>query len=534
MYCESRFMSFRWHQVFCQSCVGLLVIVVLGLDASAKIDPDVDYKSIPIYAGMDTREPPGLETLKDDPKAYKEAKTALSNKKKMRNENRSKVLGILSNNSEVGLTGQEALFDAWFESVVFAEMTQTDRESLLALPSLRERFFLDYFERPAKVTPTEVRDRLLKLTRDRMWAIADDNFHPAVRVNAMLIIGRLNYREGVSIGANKSPPLPWSVKDKALGDLMNAAYKDPDQIEEVRIAAMVGLLRHAEMDGQRPVDRRNLKTEDRNEIITEMVKLLKSDPPANRTPEGHAWMQRRAMDIIGGFRDRGPGNIGLNELERIMADESRPSSYRCTAASAYGRINYPSLAEAAPSDRVKRLAKLASSVCKAELDRLQAEVDKHEAKIAEKFGKLDGGGRDPRLGPAARLRTTVPLDPFKVTSSRRLFKYYLSSIHKSVGTDERSGYRRYSQAEPHKTFTTDVHNALTRLVNATDKPKGQESPLTAEALMTQVGANLSRLEELIADAEPAPAAAAPPAAPKVGAPGDPSVPAAPAVPPPAP
>ncbi len=142
----------------------------------------------------------------------------------------------------------------------------------------------------AKATNQAAHDELNRITLDKMQAIASDNYHPTVRLNAMLLIGDLTE------SADASSP-PWK---NALPALLKAATAN-DSVDAVRVAALRGLLRHAQAGIDPSV---------RPQVIQGMPRAGPAAHSAGRpaTKDGHDWISRRAIDVLSAIGD--PGNNG--------------------------------------------------------------------------------------------------------------------------------------------------------------------------------------------------------------------------------
>ena len=173
-----------------------------------------------------------------------------------------------------------------------------------------------------------------RITLPKMTEIAKGNFHPAARMNAMLIIGDLNRKEAVQA----VPPQPPEPLVEAV-PVMIDELADPKQIDAVKVAAMVGLLRHVQADvrqrgpqgGAQQPQRIDDATRNRiNQVTLDILNL--KDPPPGRTPEGHAWMQRRAIDILAVMGTISSDVNAAQTIEAMISNPDAPVSLRCTAA----------------------------------------------------------------------------------------------------------------------------------------------------------------------------------------------------------
>lgn len=403
--------------------VALLVLAIFGLGTN-KIASAQDAPA--------AAEKPKAEPAKEKPKAYVELqiykdlidelltddkagrqKQILARKKQA--ANRKKILEALKGATLISDPTIQVTFDAWFKQFIFAKMTQL--KTLNKIPDQRQKFIREYLER---ADSKEAHDHLVQLTHTQMREIAKGNFHPAARYNAMLIIGLLNSREAVSIGKQ----LPPEAFLKALKTMLDE-LSDPTQIDAVRVASMVGILRHAKLDRQKlPTTKANDRwsLQAKYAITGAMLELLKQkSPPAGRTAGGHIWMQRRAIDILAAIGDVGKDGEILNELELFITDPKAPMSIRFSAAIALGRMTVPSSMKVNVAEKVIALANLVSFACRSELER----IAKEEIREQKAVGAVALGAGNP--GVQANALPSA-LEMYQVVILRQRLKNQLSGV----------------------------------------------------------------------------------------------------------
>ena len=150
-------------------------------------------------------------------------------------------------------------------------------------------------------------DAINEIALGVLQAIAKGNYHAAARYNAMLAIGELNEIEP----QGSDPGKPWN---KTV-PVMLAAVADAQQADYVRVAAMIGILRH--------VRAKSLTDELRQNVTDACLRLVNAtQPPAGRTPEGHAWLKAQAADILGELGRPGPKGEVLVALGKMAGDRS--------------------------------------------------------------------------------------------------------------------------------------------------------------------------------------------------------------------
>ncbi|MDA1178097.1 MAG: hypothetical protein O2931_04785 [Planctomycetota bacterium] len=272
-------------------------------------------------------------------------------------------------------------FDSYY-NMTFRLMT--DPKQLWNLQAVQNKLLKEI-----STTSADVRNHLIPLTRRRMEQLAapKTNCHPAVRYTAVLILGQLNDQKEKS-GSDPTPAVPSVAARKIL----LKQFDDPNQVDSVRLAAMIGMLRHAQLHAAKG----SMDSSSQNEIRSRMIQLvLTKAPPADRTAAGHDWMRRRAADILGVLGYQGESGAKAAEtLIQVLSDRSESIGLRCVAASALGalRPKSPELAAAInPVAVSKELCSLALIAC---ADRL---IAANRELLQETGGTYVGGGA--RMAP---------------------------------------------------------------------------------------------------------------------------------------
>jgi hypothetical protein len=261
------------------------------------------------------------------------------------------------------LTGSASLdtnaFDRFFKTMVFPLFTQWQdikvgsktisplvggTSGVFPPAKLRSNLKSDYASR---ATNAAAHEHLNQLTLSEMERIANGNFHPLCRANAMLAIGELKETDP------NGPPYK-----KALPVLLKAATA-LNSIANVRLPALRGLLRQA-TDG--------IDADSRAAVITAMLAMLNQHtPPAGRSPEEHDWICRRVIDVLSAIGQ--PGNNGAvpSAMLAVINDGAASLPIRCAAAAALAKVKLNSQPANTASVLVKTLGKLAVEDYKAQL-----------------------------------------------------------------------------------------------------------------------------------------------------------------------
>lgn len=250
--------------------------------------------------------------------------------------------------------GQKELFDKYYNDYALPQWTLLKNLANVHLyrPPLRNELRL--------AKSGQVHDHLNALVLDYMKKVATTgNYHPAVRVNATLMIGDLNRVEQTS---NEMPtPL-----DDALQVLIEAVEnaKLPDG---VRAAAMVGILRHVAAGIREDQARKSL--------AAAMLKLASADIPSSLAGPGREWLRGQAMETLGRLGLVGDNNGVFNRLLKDVADSKLTFSTRGIAVESLGRLNYAGTAGISPVDTAAILGQFVIEACGNEL-RLSKETGK--------------------------------------------------------------------------------------------------------------------------------------------------------------
>ncbi len=179
-----------------------------------------------------------------------------------------------------GTWPQWPAFSAYYNKYLFPKMT--DPKELANLPKMNEEILKD-LRRAQSGGATTVGNAILSWSVRSATSLARGNYHPGVRINATLLLAQLNDQP-----PGAQPPVPAQATIAPLVGL----YRDQTAPDGVRAAALIGLHRWALYGLPR------LSGAARNGFVSMMLALANEPTPANRTPEGHAYLKRYALDIL--------------------------------------------------------------------------------------------------------------------------------------------------------------------------------------------------------------------------------------------
>lgn len=276
--------------------------------------------------------------------------------------------------------GQQEVFDTYYTDYVLARWSNWE-DYAASLEGFRKEVRTDLLN--AKSGP--IHDHLNSLVLDYMKVRATGHYHPATRFNAMLMIGELN-----GVEARKSPvPLPAALP------VLVSALGDPQQIDAVKVGALVGVLRHLELGAIKAPD-------DVKAVGDAALAVAGSKRPPGRSADGHAWMRKLAAEVLGGLGAVGDKGVVATTLAGMVAEAATPFYARCSAAEALGKLTYPADAGLDASKFSVPLGRLAVDACTAEA-KAQAEAEaKAEPGPRTPFGPGGLPAPQPFPGPGGR------------------------------------------------------------------------------------------------------------------------------------
>ncbi|OHB73519.1 MAG: hypothetical protein A2V70_03800 [Planctomycetes bacterium RBG_13_63_9] len=360
----------RWHRWLAFS---LLVLILVGGGFRRAFGQDPAAQPAARPDGPPANSPPATVPADDylqDP--YDE---------NLKND-RSDVQGIL----RVGqfAPGQQVLFDRYYQQHALARWTLPENRGRLT----DYRRDLQNHLRSAKTSP--VHNHLNTLALEFFRKLAAGRYHPPTRVGAMLMIGELNEVEAPS-------PSKLPVALPQARDVLLQTVSDPQQIEAVQVAALVGLSRHAQI---------GIPDTNAGKAVTDaMLALIKSKRPAERSVDVHAWMLAQAAEILGELGAVGEGGAGGTALNDMVADSklSWSGEPRVAAAEALGRLNYQNAAalNASASAFATALGQLVADACAVEAESQNPSPRRLKNRVGAALVGLTGPSLDGTAGVAS-------------------------------------------------------------------------------------------------------------------------------------
>ncbi|RIK78770.1 MAG: hypothetical protein DCC68_14520 [Planctomycetota bacterium] len=281
-----------------------------------------------------------------------------------RSAERSRIQRELNNLASGQTTLDDAgrqIVDTYFSKIFFAEMTQV--ANITRLHEARHTVRRNYLRRPN--FPEALRTHINGLILTDMGRIAGDNgYHPAVRVNAMLMIADLNAQEApLGAPASAAKPLPAALSQR--GGLLDAA-EDTTLHAGVRAMALYGVQRHADAGlapGNQPA------------VMAKMAAILKEKPANAANSQAIAWLKARAATVLATMGAADASGAVPGELATIVIDSAASVDLRCSAAKALGSQKGLAAGPLKLPELIPALGNLHLDACRAEIDRAAYEQD---------------------------------------------------------------------------------------------------------------------------------------------------------------
>lgn len=204
-------------------------------------------------------------------------------------------------------SGDPRIPAGYFSAYVPAKMTAPDGLKYIS-DIVKETNSL--LSRAQRSTKPQVGQQMTKFIYDGMKVVAEGDYHPAARINAILILGRLDGQPADV--STRTPPKPLL---QTL-PIMIALYENESNVDGVRAAALQGLHRHVSYGFPQ------ITPADRAKISAMMTSLLESSAPSGRSANAHAYLQRFAVDILDTLRAKDDKALGT----KLISISTAPTS----------------------------------------------------------------------------------------------------------------------------------------------------------------------------------------------------------------
>ena len=270
---------------------------------------------------------------------------------------------------------------AYYHYYVPAKITRLDSFSEIS------DLILDVRKRLKQSKPN-TRPLMVSWLFDGMRPVAENNFHPAARINAVLMISSLESQPAVF--SSKTAPKFF----EEIPDVLVPIYLDPRNPDGVRAAALKGIRKYVKWNAG------SLSSEHRKSLATSMRSLLSDPTPEHRDPVAHEYLKRFAIDILAKLDSTGNTELA-NTVLNLSVDESKPDLIAVFAASRLAWLDKESFASVDRVDTVlSRWAARAASAFEREHERLAGLAPIKPARLQPPKPESSIELKKPKVGPS--------------------------------------------------------------------------------------------------------------------------------------
>lgn len=245
-------------------------------------------------------------------------------------------------------TADKAHFDDYFNKFYFSDMTRTEDMELGLLGKKRYELFSKYLWATSNAAlQRDLTEMAYKKMREIVIA-KDPPYHPAVRYNAVLVLGMLDQQ--YAAGNQKPKPLPEA--NTFLSQIVSLAGDDKPVPPPLVLGALIGLERHAQL-------RDGLPPESITAMTTALLKLVSREQPIQEMdPDAYAWIRLRAASALAKLGGVGDKNSVHNAVVKLIAT-NKSLDDRCEAAGLLDKFIYKDvkLDDASTADTLFALAR---------------------------------------------------------------------------------------------------------------------------------------------------------------------------------
>ncbi len=292
-------------------------------------------------------------------------------------------------------------FLEYFSKYHFPAMTRFRPDELAELGRLREDLFSRYLW---AARDERLQRDLTELAFQELQPVGrSSKFHPAVRYNAILVLGRLDKQYAIETAANRRPPIPYEEATAELLLMVEYATQGKPVPPFLVVGALVGLERHAQYP-------EGLSRDAVPKMTAAVTKLATMDEPLpDVEPKVIEWVRIQAANVLARLGKSAPTPESVAALANMIGGASVPKMTldgRCRVAALLASVKLEDT-QVDGKAMSNALLKLAVAV---------AEDEAKEAKAFQEMnlrsGGFGGGMRGGAGGTGAKGSTNrVRMDP---------------------------------------------------------------------------------------------------------------------------
>jgi hypothetical protein len=225
-------------------------------------------------------------------------------------------------------TADKAHFDDFFIKYYFPDMTHAEDADLGRLGESRYNLFKKYLW---ATNNAQLQQDLTDMAFTALGRrIANPEYHPAFRYNAILVIGMLDEQYANAPGQT---PKPLPKATKALTTIVDKATDVKSLYPpSVILGAIIGLERHAQLKASLTPDAIAAMT-------AALLKLVTHDEPIQEMdPDAYVWLRLRAAETLAKLGSVGEKNSVHNALIKLVSS-TKSLDDRCEAAGLLDKLD---------------------------------------------------------------------------------------------------------------------------------------------------------------------------------------------------
>jgi hypothetical protein len=296
----------------------------------------------------------------------------------------------------------KADFDEFFQKYYFPAMTRDTPNGLAELGKLRTDLVKKLlWDSSNDALKRDLTNMAFKAMGRIVLSSEPPPYHPAVRYNAILVIGLLDEQYAIEGGAGARPPKPLPAANTALTKIVGGSATSDRFPAPVVLGALIGLERHAKYATSLP-------PQSVAAMSAALLKFVNQDKSAHKLdPDAHAWLRLRAASALANLGTVGDKNAVHDAFVNLIGN-AKSLDDRCLAAAYLGRLNYNPDKDDATQD-----VKIDAAAAKSALFELAKDLSADELERADDFEKMGSTGS--YASPERMLGGTTddePYDPY--------------------------------------------------------------------------------------------------------------------------
>lgn len=266
---------------------------------------------------------------------------------------------------------ERTILDDYFGKSFFASMNDASPAGLGKLAETRKVLFTQFLNGRGSQAAQE---HVMNLAMKSVGNYAVGNYHPAIRYNAVLIIGQMS---------KPGSAAPYTPATSALVMMLEKDdFRGVPVTSPVRLAALVGLDRHTSLGADPTLAERI--------TAAALAVATNQETPADASPEVHDWMRRLAVKVLANQQKAGLTVPAYEAMAKLIGSKQVNLDDRC------------GIAELVRQPMIQGAQGLDPATMALALGRLARDVTAFEAKEARKYRK-DIAGDDSAAGFAGGL-----------------------------------------------------------------------------------------------------------------------------------